>query len=285
MRANYQMRRRGVRALLTCVAGSVGLMLAQLVTAAGLPRSQGWQPQDTGYPGTIQLVVDARDVERGIFRVNQTIPVSRAGRLTLLFPKWVPGNHAPTARIERLAGLVIGAGGKRLNWMRDPVDMHAFHVDVPLGAAAVDVRFEFLSGTGGDDGRVVMTPDMMNLQWFHLALYPAGHYARRITFHPTVKLPRGWQFTTQMDVASRNGSTVRFRPVNFEALMDSPLFAGRHFRRFELGALQGAPVFMDVVADAPQHLQAPPAALNAHRRLIAEAGRLFGPPPFRRLEG
>ena len=245
-------------------------------------ESPGWQPQDTPYRGSIKLDVDAADVERGIWRVRETIPLARPGRLTLLFPKWVPGNHAPTARIERLAGLVIHAGGRRLDWVRDPVDMHAFHVDVPNGVDALEVRFEYLSATSSADGRVVMTSDMMNLQWFSLVLYPAGYQARQMTVDPGVALPDGWQFTTQLDVASREGSMIRFDPVSLEALIDSPIFAGRHFRRFELGSIEGAPAFLDVVADAPGYLTAPRAVIDAHRRLVAEAGKLFGPPPFRR---
>jgi len=230
----------------------------------------------------ITLDVDATDVERGIFRVRETIRVTRDGRVTLLFPKWVPGNHAPTARIERLAGLVLRAGGTRLHWVRDPVDMHAFHVVVPSGVNAIDASFEYLSATSDADGRVVMTPEMLNLQWFSLVLYPAGHDARQITVDPRVKLPDGWQLTTQLDVAARSGATVRFEPVSLESLIDSPIFAGRHFRRFSLGSIHGAPAFLDVVADSARHLDASPDALGAHQRLVAEAGALFGPPPFRR---
>src|SRR5689334_14351522 len=126
----------------------VALLLAALaplgVAAQGTPRSDagGWHPRDSPWPGYIALDVDATDVERGIFRVTEKIPITRAGRVTLLFPTWVPGNHAPTARIDRLAGLVVRAGGKLVQWTRDPVDMHAFHVDVPRGASSLDVQLE-----------------------------------------------------------------------------------------------------------------------------------------------
>jgi predicted metalloprotease with PDZ domain len=270
-------------AYLAAILAPIALALGQPALSAPAVESAGWQPRDIRYPGVIRLDVEATDVERGIFRVSQVIPVASAGRLTLLFPKWVPGNHAATARIERMGGLIVQAGGRRLVWTRDSVDMHAFHVDVPPGVKAIDVEFQFLSATSnGDDGRVVMTPEMMHLQWFHLALYPAGYYARQITFDPRVRLPEGWQFTTQMEVASRSGSTIRFKPVSFEMLMDSPIFAGRHFRRFDLGTVHGAPVVIDAVADAPQHLEAPAEGLNAFRRLVSETGKLFGPPPFRR---
>ena len=273
---------RGSRRSLVALALSATLVSlgASPLWSAQL-QSAGWQPRDVPYPGAIALHVDATDVDHGVFRVSETIPVTRAGRVTLLFPKWVPGNHAPTARIERLAGLVIRAGGRRLNWTRDPVDMHAFHVDVPGGVSALDVRFEYLSATSSGDGRVVMTPEMLNLQWFSLVLYPAGHHARQIMVDPQVKLPDAWQLTTQLDVASRAGSTTRFDRVNLEALLDSPIFAGRHFRRFELGSFDGAPAFLDVVADAPSYLEPKPDAIDAHRRLVAEASKVFGPPPFR----
>jgi predicted metalloprotease with PDZ domain len=126
----------------------------------------------------ITLHVDATDVERGIFHVRETIPVEHAGSVTLLFPTWVPGNHAPTAGIERLAGLVIRAGGTPLHWERDPVDMHAFRVDVSRGVSTLDVRFDYLSATSESEGRVVSTPAMLNLQWFSLVLYPAGRAGR-----------------------------------------------------------------------------------------------------------
>ena len=268
-------------------------LLAVLLIAAVLParapaqraspfHSAGWHPRDVPWPGRIVLDVDASDVEHGIFHVRESIPVTRAGRLTLLFPTWVPGNHAPTARIDRLAGLLMRAGGKRLSWVRDPVDMHAFHVDVPAGAQAIDVEFDYLSATRAADGRVVMTPEMLNLQWFSLVLHPAGYYARRITVEPRVRIPDGWQLTTQLDVGSRDGSAIRFEPVSLEVLIDSPIFAGRYFRRFDLGTLDGAPATLDVVADAPRYLDASPGAIDAHRRLVAEGGRLFGQPPFRR---
>ncbi|RZM10692.1 MAG: peptidase M61, partial [Sphingomonas sp.] len=94
--------------------------------------------QDKPYPGVIRLDVDATDTERGIFLVKETIPVAKTGDVALLFPKWLPGNHAPRGEIEKLAGLVVRANGRVLPWTRDPVDAHAFHVDVPAGAKALD---------------------------------------------------------------------------------------------------------------------------------------------------
>src|ERR1700679_4274194 len=131
-------------------------------------------PQDKPYPGTIKLSVDATDITRAIFRVHETIPVAQSGGLfTLLYPKWLPGNHGPSGPIDKFAGLEIHAGGTRLVWKRDTVDVYAFHVAVPNGVTAIDVDFQFLSPVANSEGRIVMTPEMMDVQWNALALYPA----------------------------------------------------------------------------------------------------------------
>src|SRR5579863_5208476 len=53
-------------------------------------------PRDTPYPGDIRLSVDATDLERHIFSVRETIPVSGGESLVLLYPQWLPCNHGPS---------------------------------------------------------------------------------------------------------------------------------------------------------------------------------------------
>jgi predicted metalloprotease with PDZ domain len=233
-------------------------------------------PQDKPYPGTIKLAVDATDLQRAIFRVHETIPVAGPGPFTLLYPKWLPGNHGPSGPIDKLAGLTIHAGGTRLAWKRDVVDVYAFHVTVPQGATSLDVEFQFLSPVANNEGRVVMTPEMMDLQWNAVALYPAGYYSRQITFEPSVKLPGGWQYGTALEQASADNGSVTFKPVPFNTLVDSPMFAGRYFARIDLDPGAKAPVHMDIVADRPDELVMTPAQLQAHRNLVTQAYKLFG---------
>jgi len=121
-------------------------------------------PKDVAYTGSVQLNVDATDTDRHIFNVRERIPVRGGESIVLLYPQWLPGNHSPTGRIESLAGLTIHAGSALLQWTRDPLDVFAFHINVPAGATALDVDFEYLSAVTGRQGRVVMTPDMLNLQ-------------------------------------------------------------------------------------------------------------------------
>lgn len=233
-------------------------------------------PRDIPYPGLIKLTVDATDIDHRIFKVRQTIPVAGPGPLTLLYPQWLPGKHAPRGELDKLAGLVITAGGQRLAWTRDPLDMFAFHVDVPAGIEALEIEFQFLTPTAGDQGRVVMTREMLNLQWNATALYPAGWYARQIMVEPTVVLPPGWKFGVALDVAGAHGDATTFKPVSFETLVDSPMFAGRYYRQVDLDPGGRSPVRLNIVADQPDLLAFTDEQIRRHRELVVQADRLFG---------
>ena len=91
--------------LLTSVAAPALAQTAVLTDARqaplALPRDQPTIPAPTraAYPGVIRYDVDATDLERKIVNVRQTIPVA-AGPLTLLYPEFLPGNHAGTGPIS-----------------------------------------------------------------------------------------------------------------------------------------------------------------------------------------
>lgn len=234
---------------------------------------------DADWPGTISLQVDASDIDRRIQRVRERIPV-RPGPLVLWYPKWIPGNHSPTGPINQFAGLVVKGNGARIAWTRDDVDMYAFHLDVPQGVDAIDIEFQYLSPTAKDQGRVAMTPDMLDLQWHRVLLYPAGYDTSRIRIEPTLALPQAWQSATALQVAARDGGTVRYAPVSVTTLVDSPVYAGRNFKRIALDSDAKQPVFLDAFADSAEQLDISPAVLDAHRALVREADRVFGPRPF-----
>jgi predicted metalloprotease with PDZ domain len=240
--------------------------------------------RDIAYPSTLRLEIDASDTQRGIFRVVETIPVAAPGRLTLHYPKWLPGNHAPRGPLDKLAGLVIKANGKVIPWVRDAIEFYAFHVDPPQGARELTVEFQFLSPTAPNQGRVVVTPEMLNLQWNAVALYPAGHFTRRIMVEPSVKLPAGWNYGVALDTAAKDGDIARFRPVTLETLVDSPMFAGRHYRQFDLDPGGRSPVRLNVVADTPDELQVDAKVLEKHRNLVRQADKLFGSRPYDRYD-
>ena len=227
--------------------------------------------QDIPYPGTIRLDVDATDTTRGIFRVKETIPVAKTGPMTLLFPKWLPGAHSPRGEIDKLAGLVIRAGGKVVPWVRDTVDVAAYHIDVPAGAKQIDVAFQFISATQGNQGRIVMTPNMISLEPNSVSLYPAGYFTRQIPIQMTVTYPEG--FTASGAVRAKvKGSTYTYDTTNYEVLVDSPVLAGRYGKVWALSDK----VNLDVYADSPDLLAATPAQIDAHKRLVDQAVKTFG---------
>ena len=232
-------------------------------------------PQDKPFLGTIQLSIDATDLDRKIIKVHETIPVE-AGDLTLLYPKWLPGTHAPEGAIDRFAGLEIKTNGQKVDWMRDPVNVYAFHLTVPAGAAKLDVTFQYLSPVSDDAGDAEITANMMVLEPIRLSLYPAGYFVRQIAVTPDVTLPAGWQFASALDGASGTGGHVTFKTTPLETLADSPIFAGRYMAKLDLDPGGPAPVHMNVVADRPSQLEIKPEDLAAHRALVQQAYRLFG---------
>jgi len=255
---------------------SAALLVVLTHTAA---TAQTPPPRDTPYPGVLTLQVDATDLDRRIFRIRETVPVV-PGPLRLYYPKWLPGNHGPTGRIGELGGLKISAGGQPIQWKRDPLDVYAFTLDVPAGASTLEIEFQQLSPADRESGRVVMTPEMLNVQWNAVLLYPAGHYDSRITVKPSLRLPEGWTFGSALEAASQKGTTTEFKPVSVETLIDSPVFAGKHMARIDLDPEAAAngrtPVFINVMADTPGDLTMTPEQLAAHRALVAQADKLFG---------
>ena len=173
--------------------------------------------------------------------------------MTLLYPKWMPGYHSPQNPLELFAGLEIKAGTTVLDWQRDPVEVYAFHFEVPEGTVALDVRFQFLSPTSSNQGDVVVIADMMNLQWGRMLLYPSGYFARRIEVEASLKLPDGWHYSTVLQTQERDGSTLTFEPVPLDVLVDSPVMAGRHRREV---ALDDGAVRIAFFAHREEHLLA-----------------------------
>jgi len=260
-------------------AGALALALALAFPAAAAVPEVGNDP----YPGTIALHVDATNLSQQVFGVRLSLPV-RPGPMTLLYPQWAPGNHGPNIPLTQLAGLKFSAGGKPLEWTRDPVNVYAFHVTVPEGAQTLEAQYQFLSPLDTAQGRITMTDDILGVQWQSVALYPAGYHARRIQVQPTLTLPAGWQFASALEVEGRSGDEVRFKPHDLDTLVDSPLFAGRHFRRIDLAPGARQPVMLNVVADNAENLDAKPEQIALHRAMVDQAVKLFGARHYRHYD-
>ena len=233
-------------------------------------------PEDSAYPGTLTLSVNATDTARHIFIVREQIPVAGPGPMTLLFPKWLPGEHAPTGPIAQLAGLIITANGKRLDWQRDPVEMTAFHVKIPDGVSKIEIEMQRLAMSDDKFGGTVMTTSILAVKWNSLSLYPAGYPVSRIAIKPDVTLPHGWSYASGLEGAKQVGDTVAFAPTSYETLVDSPLYAGRYTKQLDLDPGAKVPVRLTAFADHDEDLDLRPEQLEAHRALVREAYKLFG---------
>ena len=239
------------------------------------------EPVDAPYaPGAMTLEVDATDIERAIFNVRQSIPVEPGKRLTLLYPQWLPGKHGPRGALAELAGLKFTANGAPVAWERDPTQVYAFHLNIPEGAKALDASYQFLSPVRDSEGRIVVTPEMLNVQWEQVSLYPAGHFTRQIRLRPSIILPEGWTGVAALDGAKVTGNRIDYAETDYETFIDSPLFAGAHYRKWDLGNN----VTLNVWADAAKFLEAKPEQIAAHKALVDEAILLFGSKHFDRYE-
>ena len=267
-------------ACLLSLAASIALAHTALAQPIGqsMPMAVPLPPAlpdaaDTPYPGVIGLTIDATDVTRAVYRVTETIPIEPGARqLTLLLPKWLPGNHGPTGAVSLISDLHFSAGGRPVIWTRDAVDAFAFHLELPDGARTVEARFVHTAPLLPSEGRVTMTHEMLNLQWEKMSLYPAGHYVRQIRFAPTVTFPAGWTPFTALDGQKAEGARVTWSPVDYATLVDSPVFAGINAKRWDLGHA----IHLSVVADKPEQLALAPANLANFQKLADEAVSLFG---------
>jgi predicted metalloprotease with PDZ domain len=229
-------------------------------------------PRDVPYPRTMQLTVDASDVTRAIFRIHQHITVPAAGDFVLLYPKWVPGGHNPRNDIKNITGFRAIANGAELKWVRDDLDVFAFHVTVPQGVTAIDVDYQYVTPTTGNQGRILATPDMASIQWLSNSMYPAGYFVRDIPVQASIIVPAGWKVATALRPSGQNGNRIDYPATSYEILMDSPLIAGAHYRAIPLTP----DVTLDVIADTEAELTATPQQIAAHRRLVEQAVKAFG---------
>ena len=256
----------------------LALFVLLLATFAAAPGSAApaWPP--------IRLTVDATEAPRRILHARLEIPV-RPGPLRLVYPKWIPGDHMPSGPIADLTGLRLSANGRSLAWERDPVDMYAFHCDVPAGASRLAVTFDLLQSASGNysTGRSI-TAQLAVLDWNELLLYPRGRPADEIVFAARLRLPAGWTYGTALAIARADSGGIEFAPVPLATLVDSPVQAGAHRRRIELGPAKGPPVAVELAGDSESALEVGPEQVAQWKQLVAEALALFGATHYRRYD-
>jgi predicted metalloprotease with PDZ domain len=229
-------------------------------------------PHAAGAAPAVTLVLDASQASRGIMFAHERIAVT-PGAFTLVYPKWIPGEHGPTGPLNDLAALRIGANEKALDWRRDPVDLYAFHVNVPEGVQTLDVDFDVLLNAPGD---TMSSHSVAIVNWNRVLLYQEGANSRSYFVKPSIELPEGWDYATALRDGTKNANRVDFATTSLEMLVDSPLDLGRYVKKWDLWKDGASFVQLDAFADGPQDLDIPETLLKAYDRVPAEAFAMYG---------
>jgi len=232
-----------------------------------------------GAAPNINIDLDATDAPRKILHAQLTIPAT-AGTLTLYYPKWIPGEHAPSGPAIDMAGLKFTGNGQLLSWRRDLADDWTIHVDVPSGVEEVHTTLDYL--VPGESTQSLFsagasaTQKMTVISWNQVLLYPKGWTADQIKFTASVRFPSGWKFGTPLRIASQSGDEIHFEPVSLYTLVDSPIIAGEFLKVVPLNRGQNPPVEMDIAADSAIALEAPQEVWDEYSNLVKQATTLFG---------
>jgi len=220
-----------------------------------------------------RISVDATDAARNFIHAKVTIPV-QAGPVTIVYPKWIPGNHRPTGPIANLTGVHFKAGNQDLEWQRDLVDMYAFHLQIPQGTHEIEASLDLLSYNGKSS---LASSKVIDLLWNQVVFYPQGVASDAVQVTASIRLPEGWKYGTALTPAHESGSTAEFQPVSLTRLVDSPLIAGQYYRQIQLSPAGEKPVHViDMVGETEDAIQITEKDLASYKQLIAESGALFG---------
>ena len=227
--------------------------------------------------GPIDIHVDMGRAPQRIMHARLEMPVE-PGPLTLLYPKYMPGEHGPTGPIAELVGLVIRGNGKPIAWNRDSRDVFTFYVDVPAGVRALEIELDYLPPrkTGMFDIGPATSDQVAVMSWNTLLLYPAGVSIHDLIYRPSLTLPAGWQYGTALREKKRSGDRVQFEAVSLAELIDSPVSTGAHHRQIDLTGSAATTHRLHLSADSEAALEIRPETEVAFRKLVAEGIALFG---------
>jgi predicted metalloprotease with PDZ domain len=223
----------------------------------------------------ITLSVDLRDAPKKILHAEEVIPV-HPGANTLVYPKWIPGEHMPSGPIDDMAGFFIIGNGQPIRWERDPIDMFAFHFEVPQGVSTVDIKMDFLATPNGGSFTAggSTSANLAMLSWNTLVLYPQGKKAADVMITPSVTLPEGWKFGTALEPEGA-APNVSFKTVSLEQLIDSPVLTGRFFREIPLAVDVTPKHFLDMAGDGPEDLNISEEHVDEFSTLVRQTGLLY----------
>src|SRR5260370_15319144 len=231
-----------------------------------------------GEPAPVTLTVDGREIDKERIEARLVIPV-KPGPLTLLYPKWLPGTHGPGGPIGRVGGLKLSAGGKPVPWQRDPLEMFAFHCEVPEGTMVLEVELAYALTSSQDalevSVGVVASRHVAIINWNALVVYPKGARVDDIIYAARLRLPAGWKYGSRLELARQSPEEIEFKQVSLGRLIDCPVIAGEHFRTIPLTG-EPTPHQIDLACEDAKTLDLSSDFIDHMKRLVAESGAFFG---------
>lgn len=229
----------------------------------------------------IRLEVDASEIARNLVHARLVLP-AQPGPLTLLYPRWIPGNHRAAGPIADLAGLKIKGGDRTLDWRRDEEDLYALHCQVPEGADRVEISLDLLAASSGNlSSSTAGTPRLGVINWNQVLLYPKSPKPLRLTYQPALRLPEGWKLGSALTLVARDGNRTIFDPVSLETLIDSPVLCGQFLKEIPIGPDKEPRHYLVLACDSEAGLELKPEQKACYDRLIAEGLDLFGATHYR----
>lgn len=229
--------------------------------------------------------IDARDVARRHLQTHESLSV-KPGPLTLVYPKWIPAEHAPAGPLDTIIGLEISANGKPLVWKRDPFEMYAISLTVPPGAKELEITLE--SGLPADGSGFSSSPDssarLAVIRWIQYVLVPKGRDAATISSEGSLQVPPGWHVACALDFQAAESGLLKFERVSLAQLIDSPVQIGQFTR---IVSLPGSPPHQDMrhaialAGDTQESIDVPADFAPSYGKLAAEAGALFASRHYR----
>jgi predicted metalloprotease with PDZ domain len=226
--------------------------------------------------------VDASDAPRRLLHTKMQMPV-KPGPMSLLYPKWIPGEHGPTGPIEDLAGVRITANGQPVPWRRDDINIYEFHVDVPQGVSMLDISIDFISPpeTGGFSSGGSTTSQLAVLSWNQFLLYPKDVPTDQLQYKATLRVPPGWRFGTALPIEHESGNEIVFQQSSLTTLIDSPVQTGLNFKTVDLNPGGAVKHYLHIAADSERATRITEEETQHYRNLVKEANTLFGTHHYR----
>ncbi len=231
----------------------------------------------------LRIQIDASQVSRRLLHSHLEIPVTGT-TVTLSYPLWNPGDHAPFQHVGQIANLTFRARGRVLNWRRDLVSPDVFHIQLPVGAKTLQADFDFLLSLPGD-GLSDFSRHLLVIRWNLYTLYIASQPVSKIPVVASVILPTEWHFGCAIPEKrgiTSGGHIVHLQKASLETLIDSPLLTGQFMRRIELTQGQTYAHEMDVAADTEADLPKDEEVTRNYKRLVDQAQLMFGAEHYRR---